>query len=239
LNTKPLVWGFLHGPQKDAVQLRFEVPSACADSLAKGSVDMGIIPAIEMQRQKLPYIPGLGIASNGPVRSIFLVSRVPPEQIQTLAMDTSSRTSVALARIILASRYHNRPRTIPHPPDLDRMLSVADAALIIGDPALRLDPGALPWHVYDLGSEWKDMTGLPMVYALWSGRRAREVAELFHASFRVGRDNIEEIVRQEAVPIGFSPELARAYLTRHIQFELTGEHERGLALFLQLAAELA
>ena len=110
---------------------------------------------------------------------------------------------------------------------------------MIGDPALRLDPTSLPWHIYDLGSEWKAMTGLPMVYALWSGRWANEAADLFHASWRIGRDNIEEIVLQEALPMGFSPDLARAYLTHHIQFELTGEHERGLALFLQLATELS
>jgi chorismate dehydratase len=235
LNTKPLIWGFR---DDHSVQLRFEVPSACAESLAAGTADIGIIPVIEMDRQKLPYIPGLGIASDGPVRSIFLVSRVPAEQIKTLAVDTSSRTSVELARIVLAARYRTVPHTIPHPPDLDRMLAAADAALIIGDSALRLDPAALPWHVYDLGAEWKIMTGLPMVYALWSGPRALEVADLFQSSYRVGRESIDEIVEREAVPLGFSAELAHDYLTHHIQFELGPEHEKGLSLFLKMASEL-
>jgi chorismate dehydratase len=238
LNTKPLVWGFVHGRQNGSVSLRFEVPSACADSLASGAADIGIIPAIEMHRQNLPYIPGLGIASHGPVRSIFLVSRVPAPQIGALAVDISSRTSVELARIVIGSKYGARPKLLPHAPDLATMLAAADAALIIGDPALRLDPAALPWHVYDLGEEWKEMTGLPMVYALWSGRRALEVANLFHDSYRFGRENIEEIVRQEAAPVGVPAELAREYLTNHIQFEITPEHERGMALFLKLASQL-
>lgn len=235
LNTKPLIWGLRHDP---SVQLRFEVPSACAESLAAGTADIGIIPAIEMSRQKLPYIPGLGIASDGPVRSIFLVSRVPAERIEALAVDTSSRTSVALARIILSTRYGSRPRTIPHAPDVDAMLAVADGALIIGDSALRLDPSSLPWHIYDLGAEWKAMTGLPMVYAVWAGRRALEVSDLFHSSYQAGKKSIEEIIEREAVPLGFSPELARDYLTRHIQFELGAEHEKGLALYLKMASEL-
>jgi chorismate dehydratase len=237
LNTKPLVWGFLHGQQNGSVALRFELPSACADSLASGAADIGIIPAIEMQRQNLPYIPGLGIASHGPVRSIFLVSRVPAHQIRTLAVDTSSRTSVALAGVILSSKYGTQPELLPHAPDLEPMLAAADAALIIGDPALRLDPAELPWRVYDLGEEWKEMTGLPMVYAVWAGRRALEMSGLFRDSYEFGRDHIEAIILQDAVPNGFSEELARAYLTRHIQFELTSEHERGLALFLKLAAD--
>jgi chorismate dehydratase len=236
LNTKPLIWGFRKDPE---VELRFEVPSACAESIASGVADIGIIPAIEMQRQRLPFIPGLGIASDGPVRSIFLISRVPAERVRSLAVDTSSRTSVELVRIILANRYGSVPRTIPHLPNLDAMLAVADAALIIGDPALRLDPAALPWHVYDLGAEWKAMTGLPMVYAVWAGHRALEVAGLFHASYQIGKNSLDEIVEQEAVPLGFSPQLARDYLTRHIQFELGGEHDKGLALYLKLASELA
>lgn len=229
------MWGFLRGPQQTAVHLRFEVPSACADSLANGSVDIGIIPAIEMYRQKLPYITGLGIASDGPVRSIFIVSRVPAAQIETLAVDTSSRTSVALARVILSRKYKNEPKTIPHAPDLPKMLAVADAALIIGDPALRLDPVALPFHVYDLGSEWKDFTGLPMVYAVWSGYRAPEFASLFRDSCLFGLNHLEDIVESQR---DFPPELARTYLTRHIQFELTERHARGLALYLELAGGL-
>src|SRR5207248_359598 len=104
-------------------------------------------------------------ACRGPVRSILLIAKCPAPEIRTLAADTSSRTSVELARVILSRRYGAMPVRIPHAPDLPAMLRAADAALIIGDPALALDPAHLPYRVYDLGAEWVEMTGLPMVFA--------------------------------------------------------------------------
>jgi chorismate dehydratase len=237
LNTTPLVWGLTHGPLDGRAEIWFEVPSACAASVAGGVADVGIIPVIEMARQGLPSVPGLGIASDGDVRSIFMVSHVPAEKIRSLALDTSSRTSVALARVILVQKYGVRPRTIPYPPNVAKMLTLADAALLIGDPALRLAPQQEGYFVYDLGREWTEMTGLPMVYAMWAGRGAAEAAELLQESYAYGRDRIDEIVASEAAPRNIPLELARNYLTRNIVFELGERHMRGLELYLSLALQ--
>ena len=127
---------------------------------------------------------------------------------------------------------------MPHDPDLTRMLAVADAALIIGDPALHLDPQILGERVLDLGAEWTDMTGLPMVFAVWAGRKEAitpNVEAIFQASYEFGRDHLDEIIRMEAASRGLSEELARQYLTRHIVCELGGAEYRGLELFLEYA----
>jgi predicted solute-binding protein len=236
LNTSPLVWGLLHGPQENEAEVWFELPSACAASVGAGLADVGIIPVIEMHRLALPSVPGLGIASEGDVRSIFLISHVPANRIESLALDTSSRTSAMLARIVLARKYGARPRTIPHVPLVDKMLTVADAALVIGDPALRLAPKQEGYFVYDLGGEWFEMTGLPMVYAMWAGRRAGEAVQLLHDSYEYGRERIAEIVAEEAAPRGIPNGLATEYLTRYIVYELSEKHERGLDLYLKMAA---
>jgi chorismate dehydratase len=238
LNTSPLVWGMLHGNQRGVFDLDFRVPSQCAEQVSAGAADIGIIPSIELNRHNYGRVRGLGIASRGPVRSILLVSSKPVEKIETLAADISSRTSVALARIILGRRYRVEPRVIAQPPDLRAMLAAADAALIIGDPALHLDPDALDGRVLDLGSEWTEMTGLPMVFAIWAGLKesiTRPVEAVFHASYEFGRDHLEEIVRTESAQRGISAELAREYLTRHIVCELGDAEYEGLEFFLACA----
>jgi chorismate dehydratase len=226
----------LHGDQREAVELSFRIPSECADEVASGAADVGIIPAVELNRHDYGRVPGLGIASRGAVRSILLISSKPFREIQTLAGDVSSRTSVALARIILGRKYGTEPQVVPHAPNLTRMLMVADAALIIGDPALHLDPQSLGEHVLDLGAEWTDMTGLPMVFAVWAGRKEAitpEVEAIFQASYQFGRNHLDEIIRTEAAARRLSPELARQYLTRHIVCELGSAEYRGLELFLE------
>jgi predicted solute-binding protein len=238
LNTSPLVWGLLHGPQQDLFDLDFRVPSGVADSLSSGAADIGIVPAIELSRQDLEIIPGAGIACRGPVRSILLISTRPAAEIRTLAADSSSRTSVELARVILNRKFAAQPVLLQHAPDLDAMLRQADAALIIGDPALRIEPTRLPYHVYDLGAEWVEMTGLPMVFAVWAGRPGvvtEEVGEAFRASCRYGRERLEEIVRSESARREFAPELVREYLTRHIVHELDARDYQGMDRFLAYA----
>jgi predicted solute-binding protein len=242
LNTVPLVWGMLHGRQKDRFDLLFRLPAECADLLAAGEVDVGILPCFELLRQDLATVPGVGIACRGPVRSILLVSKCPLTEIRTLAGDSSSRTSVALARILLERRYGAVPRVIPFAPDLPAMLTAADAALVIGDPALRIDPAGLPYEVRDLGAEWMEMTGLPMVFAVWAGRRDAldaEAVRAFQDSCACGLDHIEEIALAEAAPRGFTPELVRRYLTRNLVCRLGAEEYRGMDLFLRYARELA
>ena len=241
LNTVPLVWGMLHGPQQGLFDLLFHVPSVCADMVVAGQAEIGIIPVYELIGRDLATVPDVGIACSGAVRSILLVSAKPPGEIRTLAADSSSRTSVALARIILARRYGARPRVIAHAPDLGPMLERADAALIIGDPALRLSPAALLYRVLDLGCEWLELTGLPMVFALWTGRSqyiSEPVARAFQESCRFGLDHLEDIVRSEAETRGFAAGFVRYYLTENLRLQLGKAEYRGLETYLRYAAEL-
>lgn len=231
----------LHGPQKELFDVSFAVPSECADRVARGESDIGIVPVIEVERLGLEWIPGTGIACRGAVRSILLISKVPPSEIRTLAADTSSRTSVMLARVILAERHGCNPTLIPHAPELAPMLETADAALIIGDPALKLDPQELPFLVYDLGQEWFELTGLPMVFAVWAGPREVMTPDLpaaFAASYRYGAEHLNEVVRQEGPPRGISEERAHEYLTRYIAFELGDSEHAGMRMFLDKCAQL-
>ncbi len=235
LNTIPLVWGMVAGPMRDQVELRFELPSECAESVRARRVLAGLVPVIETARQNLAILADVGIACLGPVRSILLLSKVPPRRIRSLAADTSSRTSVMLTRVILKNRYGIEPALIPHHPDLPAMLAAADAALIIGDPALRLSPSHWPEYVFDLGQEWWNMTGLPMVFAAWAGP-ARLETGIFRASYEYGAARINEFVGQEAQRRGIPEALARDYLSRSIRYEIGAAERRGLEEYLQLAA---
>jgi chorismate dehydratase len=230
----------LHGDQRGLFDLSFAIPAECADRLADGRADIGIVPSVELNRQKLNIIRGTGIACNGPVRSILLISKVPFEEIRTLATDRSSRTSVALSRIIIEKKYGVWPRLYSQAPHLGSMLEHCDAALIIGDAALVLDPSDLPFHVLDLGAEWTSMTGLPMVFAVWAARAdlpAQDPAP-FIASLRFGMQHIDKIAREEHSKIGISEALAHEYLTRNIVFELGEREYEGLSTFLKYASEL-
>ena len=240
LNTVPLVWGLLHDPPlREVFDLDFAVPSECADQLASGEADIGILPVIEMARQRLDFFRGSGIASFGPVRSILLISKVPFAEIRTLATDAGSRTSVMLARVILAEKFGATPSLISRAPDLTPMLGVADAALLIGDAALHVDPASLPFQTLDLGQEWTALTGLPMVFAVWAGRKGslrQSYGDALLSSCRFGLSRVDEIVRHEAPRRGLAESLVREYLTRHIVFELGEREYAGLDVFLRRAA---
>jgi chorismate dehydratase len=241
LNTWPLVWGFVHGPQQGLFDFRFDLPVHCAEALRDGKADIGLLPCAELDRLELDFLPDLGIACDGPVRSILLISRRPFSEIRRLAVDSSSRTSVALARIILAERYGCRPEITALSPSLEEMLLENDAALIIGDPALRLEPADLPYQVLDLGAEWVAWSGLPLVFAVWAGSKkwlTPEVAAAFRASYDWGRTHVDEMVDHAATERGFDKDLARDYFTRHIVFPLTPRHLEGLALFRKLVIAL-
>lgn len=241
LNTVPLVWGMLHGEQKETFDLRFALPSTCADQLASGEADIGIVPVIEMARQHLEYFPGTGIACHGAVRSILLISKVPFAEIRTLATDSGSRTSVMLARIILAEKFGVTPRLISRPADLAAMLGEADAALLIGDAALHVDPATLPFQTLDLGGEWNTLTSLPMVFAVWAGRPEiiqDRYQRAFADSCNFGLANIAEIAHHEAPLRRITEKLAREYLTRHIVFQLGARDYAGMKLYLEKAAAL-
>jgi chorismate dehydratase len=238
LNTVPLVWGMLHGPQKDLVDLSFSLPSACACEVEEGQVEIGLAPVAEIARKKLETLPGVGITCLGAVRSILLFSKVPWKRVRTVAADLGSRTSVELARVILRERYGVEPRIELYQPVLDSMLSIADAALIIGDPALRITPERLELEYLDLGAEWFRLTGLPMVFAAWAGKPGIPVeflSEVTSRSYAFGKSRIDEIIEQEHMKRDLTKDLAQRYLCGHIRFELGPDEHRGLHAFLELA----
>lgn len=238
LNSVPLIWGMTRGPQREHVDLSYSIPSVCAREIEEGKADIGLVPVAEIARQGLEMIPGMGIACRGAVRSILLFSRVPWKEIRTLAADLSSRTSVQLARLILRERYGAEPLIIPQAPVLDEMLAHADAALIIGDPALRIDPEVSSIEWLDLGAEWLTLTGLPMVFATWAGKpgiAVDQIAELTSGSYEFGRARLDEIVDQEHRPRGISAQLAHRYLHHHIRYDIGPDETRGLETFLEMA----
>jgi predicted solute-binding protein len=244
LNTVPLVWGILHGPQRESVELEFALPSDCADRLRDGRADIGLPPVAALLDQNLAVYRGAGIACKGPVRTILLVSRVPFEAVRTLATDLGSRTSVLLARIVLAQNYGVTPVLTSMTPELASMLDTADAALVIGDAALRLDPAELRTqglHVADLGEEWVRMTGLPMVFAVWAGDPcvwSEQLEQAFVQSAEFGLTRLDDIARSECAARGVPFEVAHDYLRENIIYELGTREYEGMDRFLQLAKDI-
>lgn len=238
LNTVPLVWGMLHGSERDAADVRFSIPSICAEELENGLIEAGIVPVAEVARQGLRIVSDVGIACRGAVRSILLISRKPFKDVKTLAADLSSRTSVQLAKVILRERYGAEPAIHRAAPDLDSMLTSADAALIIGDPALLIEPSQLPYDWLDLGEEWLQLTNLPMVFAAWAGKPGIDgarIAKLTRSSYEFGREHLDEIIAAEYEKRGLTRALASAYLRDYIRFELGKKETEGLQTFFELA----
>jgi len=243
LNAAPLHYGFKHGLGFEHFHLKFQVPSQCAERLREGQVDAGMISSIEYLRiPGLKIVPGLCIASPRRVRSVVVLSKVPPEEIRTLALDTSSRTSVVLSQILLRERYGVTPEPVDMAPDQAAMLAKCDAALLIGDVAMRARREGL--LVLDLAEEWHAWTGLPFVFALWLVRAdAPELmvpggaGPFFHKSLEMGRQNLSAIVDEAWRTIGWTKPELREYLTENISYSL-GEAEReSLALFYEKAVK--
>ena len=238
LNTKPLVYGLEDRP--DLYTVRFDVPAQCAALLHAGAVDVGLIPAIEYVRGEYAIAPGVAIGSDGPVASVAVFSRVPVDRIATLALDVSSRTSAALTRVLCATRWAIAPALVPAEPDLEAMLTRADAALVIGDPALAIDADALGLLKIDLGSEWQALTGLPFVYAMWCGRPG----VLSHAHVEALNDardrgllHLADIAREYAAGDASVEAQAFAYLRDNLKHQLGDREVAGLRRFHELAAE--
>jgi chorismate dehydratase len=236
LNSRPLIYGLAR--QAPAVQLSVDFPSRLADSLAQGRLDVAIIPSIEYLRQPgSTIVSDACIACDGPVRSVKLFSRVPLGQIRSLALDEGSRTSVALARILLAERFGLTPELESLP--LGRRLAdaAADAAVLIGDRAMR-EPGHDFPHVCDLGEAWVAWTGLPLVFALWvarPGAPAAPLARLLSAARDAGLCHLDEIAREAAPEIGLPEADCLAYLRDHLRFHLGHRQRLGLRRFFELA----
>ncbi len=242
LNTAPLVWGMLHGREQGRFEMEFTLPARCADDLRAGKVDAGIIPSIEYQRiEGLEIIPNISIASKDRVKSVVVVAKKHLEEVRTVAMDNSSRTSVALATILLRKFYKQDFIAIPADPDPAAMLRRADAALVIGDPALTLSDSSPGLYTYDLAALWKKFTGLPFVFAFWAGHRDAELGRL-SAAFAASRDygvaHTVDIALEYAPRLGLSAEEIKIYLTQNIDYTLDEDNLNGLRLFFRLAREL-
>jgi chorismate dehydratase len=240
LNTKPLVYGLDAHP--DRFDVRFDVPAKCAELLHEGKVDLGLIPAIEYQRGDYAIVPGVAIASHGDVATVAVFTRKPMQQVETLALDLSSRTSVALTRVLCAKHWQIAPKFTPAEPDLEAMLQKADAALVIGDPAFEIDAAKHGVTKIDLGGEWKAMTGLPFVYAMWVGRHGAaspaQCRALQQARER-GVQHLPEIAKQVSAGDGGLEQRALAYLRDNLKFDLGPLEQAGLRKFHELAAEIS
>ncbi len=246
LNTAPLMWDFEHGDAGSAFDISYTVPSQCAAELAAGSADIGIIPAAAYASiPGLAILPGVAIASQSPVRSILLVSKVPLDQIRSVALDTSSLTSVALTKVLFAKWWGEGRKFTPLAPDVEKMLTEHDAALVIGDPALKIDRSR--YLTYDLAEEWIRLTGKPFVFAFWAVRQSAlkdapaglDLAAIFQDSRDHGLEpvNLNRIAREWAPRIGLSEVEIHSYLTRNIYYNLDASCLEGLQLFYRYAGE--
>jgi chorismate dehydratase len=240
LNARPLVFGLEDSPRFD---VRFDVPARCAELLHAGAIDVGLIPSIEYLRGREPYaiVPHLAVASDGPVASVAIYTRKEPRDMRSIALDTTSRTSVALTTVLAHRAFHVSPRLLSMQPDLAGMLAQADAALIIGDKALFLDHAAEGVTKIDLGQLWKELTGLPFVYAFWAGRPAA-AAPADVAALQAARDR--GCAQIAGVARGYYPDdpasraVAEDYLRDNIRHTLDGAELEGLQAFYRYASEL-
>ena len=239
LNTKPLVHGLDAHP--DQFDVRFDVPSKCAELLHAGRVDLGLIPAIEYLRGTYAIVPDISIASDGDVATVAVFTRKPIGDVRTLALDLSSRTSVALTRVLCAKKWHIEPKFTPAEPDLEAMLRRADAALVIGDPAFAIDPQKHHVTKIDLGAEWKTLTGLPFVYAMWVGRPDAATpaqCRALQAARDRGLANLPAIAKQESGGEPAYEQKVLVYLRDNLKYGLGESEQAGLRRFYELAAEI-
>jgi chorismate dehydratase len=263
LNARPLVFGLDSSPR---FALRFDVPSRCAALLHEGAIDVGLIPSIEYLRgpaEAGPYrdgakagrharddgnddgyriVPDLAIASYGPVASVALYTTRPIADVRSIALDTSSRTSVALVRVLCARVFKIQPSIEMRGPDLALMLEDCDAALIIGDNALTLDgDGMDKVEKLDLGRIWTDATGLPFVYAFWAGRAGVLTPDDIRALQEARDAGVQQPEALAREYFGGSPgrqAVGTRYLRDNIKYHFGSAERAGLELFYRYAAEI-
>ncbi|HKX32404.1 MAG TPA: menaquinone biosynthesis protein [Blastocatellia bacterium] len=250
LNSAPLVYSFVKGSRRERFTFIGDAaPSRCAQMLAAGECEIALIPVIEFQRLPgLRIIPEIAVASKNRVRSVLLVARRPLDEVRTVTLDASSRTSQILVQILFSRRYGNSPRfteRMPNPAvNCQNMLEGSDAALVIGDPAMRLESsaGRLGLRIYDLAEEWNLMTGLPFVFAVWAAREE---------SFKKSMDLVPELIGAKQEGIAHLPQIAAqyaedlklpesdllGYLRDNINYDLDPENLAGLSRYFSLAHE--
>jgi len=237
LNSKPLAWGFLKGHHADLFAPSYHPPALVARLLGQGNLDIGLIPSIEVQRiPNLRVLPDMCVAARHEVRSVLLVSRGPVEEIRRVALDQNSRTSATLVRILLRERYGLDPEYLHERPDPERMLGEADAALIIGDPAMKIPREQ--FRVFDLATLWHEFTGFGFVFAMWMARR-NDFEKIRAVDFALARDeglaHLNQIAADCAGPPGLTEDEVKDYLTKNIVFSVTDDMSRGLNLYFELA----
>jgi chorismate dehydratase len=238
LNTAPLIWSFLYGSKQDAVELfTHKAPSHCAEMLANGEVDAALVPVIEYQRiPGIAVVPDVCVGSRSAVRSVVIASRQNNlKKIKRVALDDSSRTSVALVKIIFREFLGFEPEWQTSPPDLSSMLEHNDAALIIGDPAMKIPREK--FRVFDLATLWHDYTGFGFVFAMWmAGTKSAEQVQAidFKAARDEGLAHLNDIAASNADQT-LSPEVIKDYLTRNIAFQMDEDMTKGLQLYFDLA----
>ncbi len=244
LNTKPLIYPLLKGDIAfDDILLSLEVPSRLATLLNNGELEVGLIPIVEYFRANslgadYRIIPDIGIVSRGSVLSIQLYSRVPITDIRSIAVDTSSRSSIALLQILFAEKYNRVPTFTSCEPSIDPTNIDTDAVLLIGDAALK-NLGATDYSI-DLGAEWHDLMGLPFVYACWVARGKVElgnVPSLLLKAKDIGIKQKPEIARVESKKLQLTEPLCREYLEQHIHYDLDESAIEGLKQFHRLAVK--
>jgi chorismate dehydratase len=232
LNARPLIWGL---EEVEGLQLNLDVPSRLLDGMLAGRFHVALLPVIDYQRMPgLRLLTSGGIGSDGPTLTVRIFSPVPIEQITTLACDTDSHTSVALARIILGEAYGIRPEFIPlnqNAPD-DGI-----ARLLIGDKVVCEEPAGM-LHQLDLGEAWKRQTGMPFVFAAWMARGDVALGDLprqLQNAKELGRAHVEQIIERYAIPRGWPAGIAREYLTDRLQYDIDARHLDAIRLFHRLA----
>ena len=249
LNTAPLMWDFEHedaSSSKGRFDISYTLPSQCAARLREGSADIGIIPSAAYAGiADLAILPGVAIASRRAVRSILLVSKVPLEKIQSVALDTSSMTSVALTKVLFDKWWGGGRTFVSMTPDVEQMLKTHDAGLVIGDPALRIDRSR--YVTFDLAEEWMRLAGKPFVFAFWAVRQAAlndlprdwDLAAVFQESRDHGLlpESLERIAREWAPRLALSREEVKSYLTDNIHYSLDPDCLEGMRLFFEYARE--
>jgi chorismate dehydratase len=241
LNARPLVYGLDARP--DLFRLQYDVPARCAALLHEGAVDLALLPAIEYLRgPDYRVVPGIAVASIGPVASVALFTTRPATAIRSIAIDASSRTAVALLRVLCAQWFDIEPKFITMQPDLQSMLKRCDAALLIGDIALFTEYEMMvDLDKIDLGEEWTAMTGLPFVWAFWAGRG--DMVEPEHVrALRTARDAgaaaVDEVVAAHTSGDTEQAELATEYLRKNVHFALTEDGRSGVKRFYAAAADV-
>jgi chorismate dehydratase len=256
LNPAPLMWDFEHPPLDAELGLRYQIermlPSECAARLAVGEADIGLIPIAALATTPgLRILPGCTIASKGRVRSLVLVRRAgqPLAGLRSVAADTASRTSVAYARILFHKWGNPAVLFLPHAADLDAMLDFADAAILIGDPALlaleeranRFERTGEELVYHDLAQEWQAQTGLTFVSAVWVAAPGslldESVAKDLIQSRIHGLENIDALVAEWSGRLPIPEATIRAYLTTNIHYVLDEECLEGMSGFFRMAAE--